>query len=238
MLGFTSLGAASVRSVSARIVPRAKYATNAGALGGFKVSRTPRAGRLLPLSKKAKAADGKLKPHIFPLSVIPFTPTSGTGSDAPVGPVGPPGPAGPRGATGGPGPQGPPGVPGATGPQGPSGSPGDAGPPGPPGPGFGRTHIISFESDTDGQNYKGAIVSCPAGERVVSGGISVTPENSGRVGKVRSAPYILTADNQGWTGAAAEIRAQAETDPDVTPVDEPDSFAWSLTVYVVCLRVS
>jgi hypothetical protein len=238
MLGFTTVGEASVRSVSARIVPRAKFATNAGAVGGFRVSRTPRAGYLFPLSYKAKTADGKLKPHIFPLSVIPFTPTTTTGSDAPQGPPGPAGPKGPKGDTGGPGTQGPPGLPGTSGPQGPAGPPGDTGAPGPAGPGFGKTHIVSFESDTNKENYKAASVACPTGERVVSGGISVTPENSGRVGKVRTAPYLSGNDNQGWTGAAAEVRAQAETTPDVTPVDEPDSFGWSLTVYAVCLKVT
>jgi hypothetical protein len=237
-LGFTSLGAASVRSVSARIVPRVAYAKNAGAVGGFKVSRKPRAGYLYPLAIKAKTADGKLKPHIFSLSVIPFTPTTTSGSDAPKGPQGPPGPQGSQGTTGGPGTQGPPGVAGPTGPQGPAGPPGDTGGPGPAGPGFGRTHIVSFETDTDSNNFKAASVACPTGERVISGGIALTPENSGRIGKVESTPYVSSNDNQGWTGAAAEVRAQAETTPDVTPVDEPDSFAWSLSIYAVCLKVN
>jgi Collagen triple helix repeat (20 copies) len=234
LLGFTSLGQASVRSVSARLVPKVKFATNAGRVGGFKVSRVPRAGYLLPL-QKSKAADGTLKSHIFPLSVIPFTPS--TSSDI-KGPPGPQGPAGPKGDTGDAGTQGPQGLPGAQGPQGPAGPAGNPGPPGPPGPGFGSTHIVSFETDTDNTNYKAASIACPTGQRVVSGGIAVTPENSGRVAKVRTAPYISGSDNQGWTGAATEVRAQAETTPDVTPVSEPDSFEWSLSVYAVCLRVS
>jgi hypothetical protein len=224
-LGFTSLGEASVRSASA--VPRVTYAKNAGKVGGFRVSRTPRAGYLYPIPKNKK--------HKFPLSVIPFKPTNG--ENAPRGPQGPAGPKGPKGDTGGPGTPGPPGVAGPTGPQ-VAGPPGDTGGPGPAGPGFGKTHIVSFETDTSNENYKAASVACPTGERVVSGGIALTPENSGRVGKVRTAPYISGNDNQGWTAAAAEIRAQAETTPDVTPVDEPDSFAWSLTVYAVCLKVS
>lgn len=235
LLGSTSLGQAAV-SRATRIVPKVKYAVNAGAVSGVKVSRTPRAGYLLPLAVKSRTADGVLKPHIFPLSVIPFEPT--TTQDAPKGPQGPQGPFGPQGDTGDPGPPGGQGDPGPAGPTGPAGPPGDTGPPGPPGPGFGQTHIVSLESDTDNTNYKAAAVACPTGERVVSGGIAITPEDSGRVAKVRSAPYISGSDNQGWTAAAAEVRAQAETTPDVTPVDEPGSFEWSLSVYAVCLKVS
>jgi hypothetical protein len=68
--------------------------------------------------------------------------------------------------------------------------------------------------------------------------MAVTPESSGRVKMVRSVPYVSGDNNQGWSGAAAEVRAQAETDPDVTPVDEPDSYEWSLTVYASCVKLS
>ena len=43
-LGFTSLGGASVRALSATVIPRAKYALNAGKVGGLKVSRAPQEG--------------------------------------------------------------------------------------------------------------------------------------------------------------------------------------------------
>jgi hypothetical protein len=234
-LGFTSLGEASVRSVNAGIVPRVGYATNAGALGGFRVSRAPRAGYLYPLAIKAKDADGNLKPHIFSLSVIPFTPTTTAGSDAPQGPPGPAGPQGTKGDPGGPGTQG---VPGSAGPQGFPGPAGDAGSPGPVGPGFKSPHIVSFETDTDNENYKAGSIACPTGERVLSGGAAVTPESSGRVKIVRTVPYISGGDNQGWAAAAVEIRAQAETTPDTTPVDEPDSFQWSLSIYATCVKVN
>jgi hypothetical protein len=225
-LGFTSLGAASVRALSASVVPRVKYALNAAKVGGLKVSRTPRAGYLYPIPKNGK----------FPLSVIPFDTTSVTGG--PPGPNGPPGPAGAKGPSGGPGRQGDPGSSGPQGPSGPAGPPGPNGPTGPPGPGMRLPHIVSFETDTNGDNYKSASIACPTGERVISGGVALTPENSGRVKMVRSVPYVSGNDNQGWSGAATEVRAQAETDPDVTRVDEPGSYEWSLTVYATCVRLS
>ena len=225
-LGFTSLGGASVRALSAKVIPKAKYALNAAKVGGLKVSRVPRAGYLYPIPKSGK----------FPLSMIPFDTTTATGG--PPGPTGLPGLAGAKGASGIRGPQGGPGPNGAQGFPGPSGAPGPNGDPGPPGPGMRLPHIVSFESDTNANNYKSASIACPTGERVISGGVAVTPESTGRVKMVRSVPYVSGDDNQGWSGAAAEVRAQAETDPDVTPVDEPDSYEWSLTVYATCVRLS
>lgn len=225
-LGFTSLGGASVRALSATVIPRAKYALNAGKVGGLKVSRAPRAGYLYPIPKSGK----------FPLPMIPFDTTSATG-----GPPGPNGPAGPAGAKGPSGDRGRQGDPGQSGPQGfpgPAGAPGANGSAGPPGPSVRAPHIVSFESDANANNYKSASIACPTGERVISGGVAVTPESTGRVKMVRSVPYVSGDDNQGWSGAAAEVRAQAETEPDVTPVDEPDSYEWSLTVYASCVRLS
>ena len=225
-LGFTSLGEASVRAVSAKVVPTAKYAVNAGAVGGVKVSRAPRVGRLYPIPKSGK----------FPLSMIPFDTTNTEGG--PPGPAGPAGPAGSKGPSGDRGPGGSQGLPGPSGPQGPGGPPGDNGPPGPAGQGFKSSHIVGFEGDTNNENYKVASVACPTGEQVISGGAAVTPENSGRVKIVRTVPYISGNDNQGWAAAAVEIRAQAETTPDTTPVGEPDSFQWSISVYATCVKVS
>jgi hypothetical protein len=225
-LGFTSLGGASVRALSATVIPKAKYALNAGKVGGLKVSRAPRAGYLYPIPKTGK----------FPLSMIPFDTTSATGG--PPGPNGPAGPAGAKGPSGDPGRQGDPGQGGPQGPSGPAGPPGPNGRTGPPGPGMRVPHIVSFESDTNANNYKSASIACPTGERVISGGVAVTPESTGRVKMVRSVPYVSGDANQGWSGAAAEVRAQAETDPDVTPVREPDSYEWSLTVYASCVRLS
>jgi len=224
LLGFTPIGEASVRAVTAKVPSKARYALNAGAVGGVKVSRTPKAGRLFPLPK-----DG-----LLPQSVLPYQ----IEVEGPQGATGPTGPPGPKGDTGPAGPQGNPGTPGPGGPQGPSGPAGDQGPPGPAGPGIKNPHIVSFETDSNGDNYKSASIACPPGEREISGGAAVTPENSGRAFVVRSVPYISGNDNQGWSAAATEVRAQAETDPDVTPVDEPDGFGWSLSVYALCARVS
>lgn len=223
ILGFTSLGEASVRHLSASVVPRAKYATNAGAIGGVKVSRTPKGGRLFPLPKSGQ----------FPQSVLPYQ----VEVEGPQGPAGPTGPKGDNGPTGPAGPAGPPGPSGAPGSQGPSGPTGPAGPPGPAGPGIKNPHVITSESDSDDTDYKTIFLQCPSGERMISGGASIDPEQSGRVEITRSVPFI-SGDNSGWSAAATEVRAQAETDPDVTPVDEPDTFAWSLSVYVLCAKTS
>lgn len=225
ILGFTPLGQASLGHLSAKakLIPRAKFATNAGAVGGVKVSRTPRGGYLFPLPK-----DGQL-----PQSVLPF-------QIEVEGPQGDPGPVGPKGDKGDAGPAGAKGAQGLSGPQGPQGPPGptgDAGPPGPAGAGIKSPHVVSAESDSDNTDYKTMAIGCPSGERMISGGASVTPENSGRVEIARSTPFI-SGDNSGWSAAATEVTAQAETAPDVTPVDEPGSFQWSLTVYALCAKTS
>jgi hypothetical protein len=236
VLGFTSLGSASVSAVSARVAAKARYAKNAGAVNGFKVSKTPKEGFLLPLSKKAVDADGKVRSHIFPLSVIPFDPT--TSADAPKGQPGPKGPTGDKGPSGSAGTTGPPGTQGPSGPQGPPGPPGPTGDAGPPGAGFAGSDIVSYETPTDNSDDKPAAIQCPPGEQVISGGATVTPEDSGRVKITRSVPFISGGDNQGWSAHAAEVRAQMETTPDPTPVDQPDTFEWSLTVYAICVGTS
>jgi hypothetical protein len=223
VLGFTPIGEASVHGVTAKVVAKARYAVNAGAIGGVKVSHTPKAGHLYPLPKSGQ----------FPQSVLPYQ----IEVEGPQGATGPTGPPGPKGDTGPAGPQGSSGAQGPGGPPGPAGQDGDQGPPGPPGAGIKSPHIVSFETDSNGDNYKSASIACPTGEREISGGAAVTPENSGRAFVVRSVPYISGNDNQGWSGAATEVRAQAETDPAVRPVDEPDSYAWSLTVYATCVTL-
>jgi Collagen triple helix repeat (20 copies) len=224
VLGFTSIGQASVHALSASIVPKAKYAVNAGAVGGVKVSRKPRAGYLFPLPKGGQ----------LPQSVLPYQ----IEVEGPQGPAGPAGPTGPKGDTGPAGPAGPQGTSGPAGQSGPSGPAGPPGPAGPAGAGIKNPEIVSFDTGTSGDNYKAASVACPTGERMISGGAAVNPESSGRVFVSRSVPYISGNDNQGWSAAATEVRAQAETDPDVTPVDEPDSFQWSLSVFALCAKVS
>jgi len=79
----TPAGGAARRAV-------ATFALNAGAVNGIKASRTPKAGRLVPLGRNAK----------LPASVVPT-------QRGARGLAGPQGPAGPTGAQG---PAGPPGV--------------------------------------------------------------------------------------------------------------------------------
>lgn len=98
-------------------VYHALFAHNAGKVDGIHASRSPRAGRLLPLGSNGKC----------PLSVIP------AGAQGPAGPQGPEGPQGPQGVPGVDGAQGPAGADGtdgAQGPQGPAGPQGEQGLPG------------------------------------------------------------------------------------------------------------
>jgi hypothetical protein len=73
---------------------------------------------------------------------------------------------------------------------------------------------------------------------VIGGGARVEGANaraSGRVMLTSSVPFQST-DVAGWSATAAEVHAQAETTPDVTPVDEPDDFSWGLSVYAICAK--
>jgi hypothetical protein len=81
----TPAGGAARRAVAA-------FALNAGAVNGIKASRSPKAGRLVPLGRNAK----------LPASVVP-TQRGARGRTGPQGPAGAPGaqgPAGPPGAAG------------------------------------------------------------------------------------------------------------------------------------------
>jgi hypothetical protein len=219
VLGFASMGAARTVLKGATPVKTARYANNAGAVNGIRASRTPKPGKLFPLKK-----DGKL-----PDSVIPI----GLTIEGPPGPAGPQGEKGAKGDTGPTGPQGPLGPSGPSGPQGPQGP---AGPTGPAGPGVSGLHIVSDATDSDDTSPKTLPVFCPSGEKVLGGGARVTPAN-GRANLVSSVPFLSSA-SAGWSATAAEVDAQAETKPDATPVDEPDTFNWSLTVYAVCGKTS
>jgi hypothetical protein len=225
MLGFTSLGQASISAAKVSIVPRAKYATNAGAVNGISASRVAKARTLV-----ATGGDGKLPKAIIPL---------GLEVEGPQGPIGPKGDTGATGPKGDPGPTGASGAQGPQGPSGPAGDTGPAGPAGPAGAGFKNPHIVSFETGTDGTDQKSASIACPSGERVISGGADINPEN-GRATIVRNVPYLSSDTNQGWSAAGAEIRAKVDL-PDAnnpTTVNEPDSFQWSLIVYALCAKVS
>ena len=120
-------------------VRHALFAHNADKVDGVHASRTPRAGRLLPLN-----SNGKYPSSVLPAGTVgpagPAGPQGPQGADGPEGPPGPEGPAGPAGADGAQGPQGDAGADGADGaagpegPAGPQGLPGADGAQGPQGP--------------------------------------------------------------------------------------------------------
>jgi hypothetical protein len=221
VLGFTSLGEAAGTAVKgASAVKVADYAKNAGKVDGLSASRKPKGGMLFPLK-----ANGKLPDSVIPINLV---------VEGPQGPPGPQGDRGAQGAKGDPGAAGPQGPPGSQGPQGGIGPQGPQGPSGPPGPGVSGMHFISYETDTTNDDSKPAAVLCPSGEHVISGGGQVNPPN-GRANLVASAPFS-SGNQTGWGVVASEVKATSETTPDTTPVDEPDSFQWSLTVYAVCAK--
>ena len=125
------------------------------------------------------------------------------GSSTLAGPAGPEGPAGPTGATGAvgaTGPQGPVGPTGPTGAQGPIGSTGPTGPQGAPGV---SGYQILTGSANSGNLAAGAQLSaravCPAGTRVLGGGVQQTTQ-------LASGPTVTSSypDTQGsWS---AEVR--------------------------------
>ncbi len=93
-LVLTALAAGPAGGAARRTI--AAFAANAGAVNGIKASRTPRAGRLVPLGRNAK----------LPASVVPAQ-RGLRGLPGAQGPAGPAGPAGPQGPAGAPGAAGP-----------------------------------------------------------------------------------------------------------------------------------
>ncbi len=218
VLGFTSLGAAGTALRGATPVKVALFAKNAGMVNGISASKTPKGGHLVPLKRNGKLPD----------SVIPI------GIEV-EGPQGPAGPQGEKGAKGDTGPAGPQGLPGPSGSQGPQGPEGPAGPPGPPGPGLSGLIVVTVQTDTDSSDSKTIGILCPSGKTPLGGGAVVLPP-TGQANLTMSAP--ITGDNPGWNSSAAEVKATAATMPDGSPVGQPDSFEWSLTVYAICAKTS
>jgi Collagen triple helix repeat (20 copies) len=193
MLGFTSLGEASIHGVRASVVPKARFADNAGAVGGIKAYRRPHANALVATNGK-----GKLPDAIMPIGI------EVTG---PQGPQGPKGDKGDKGDTGATGAQG---LPGPQGPGGPAGPAGDTGAPGPAGPGIRSMVIRSDDTPTNDNITKSLPVFCLTGERVISGGAEIISSDRGRVTIVRTVPF-LTTDSSGWSVTAV---AKDATGPD------------------------
>jgi Collagen triple helix repeat (20 copies) len=222
MLGFTSLGEASVHGVRASIVPKAKFADNAGAVGGIKAYRRPHANALVATNGK-----GKLPEAILPIGIEI------------VGPPGPQGPKGDKGDKGDTGATGAQGIPGPQGPGGPAGPAGDNGAPGPAGPGIRSMIVRSDDTETDGNNTKSLPVFCLTGERVLSGGAEIIAPDRGRVSIVRSVPFLST-DSSGWSASAVEIKVTTnDADPDKrSTIGQPDDYEWGLRVYALCGKIS
>ena len=125
----------------------------------------------------------------------------------------PAGAEGPQGATGAQGPQG------ATGPQGPQGVPGPAGSQG--SPGISGYQVITAASTSDATSGKAVAVNCPAGEKVLGGGIS--PETASTDTLVADNSYPNNNNTQ-WFVSAWDLAG--------TPS------AWTLVGYAVCANVS
>jgi hypothetical protein len=224
MLGFTSLGQASVHGLQARIVAKAKFAQNAGAVNGIPASRKAKANALVATNGK-----GKLPDSVLPIGL------DITGPPGPTGPKGDKGDTGPEGPVGPGGPPGPPGQQGAVGPEGPQGLPGNTGP---PGAGLTGVHIVSADSVEDNSNSRSAVVNCPSGEFVISGGARVAPTN-GQVAIVSSVPFV-SASVSGWSATAAEVQVTTDpADPDKrVTTGQPSDFDWALSVFALCGKKS
>ena len=226
MLGFTSLGEASIHGVRANIVAHAKFADNAGAVNGITASRRPKANALVATNGR-----GKLPDAVMPIGIEVTGPQGPPGAKGDKGDNGDTGPAGQQGS---PGPQGPSGNDGAPGPTGPTGP---TGPAGPVGPGLKGVIIRSDETSTDGNNTKSLPVFCLTGERVITGGTEIIAPDSGRVTVARSVPFD-SSSSSGWSATGSEIKVTTN-DPDPTKrvtTGQPDDFTWSLRVYAMCAK--
>ncbi len=143
VLAATPLGHAAAD----KLVPRAKYARNAGRVDGIAASRTPKANQLVPLDRTGK----------YPASV-------GTG---PAGPAGAKGDAGLKGDTGELGPKG---DKGDTGPKGDKGDTGVKGDPGIAGVEAGTVANVFVNSGVVSASPLTQEAFCPAGKKALGGG--------------------------------------------------------------------
>lgn len=177
LFGATPLGNAAeqaIRSIppfakKAGYANKAGVALNANRLNGHTSSANPVAGNI---------------PVVAPGGKLP----------ASIGAVGSPGPPGSNGAKGDPGAKGATGTTGPTGAKGPSGPPGSTGPAGPAGVSGWQavTKTVSWGAGVD----SGLSVDCPAGKKVLGGGVSA----GGGVGILnirQSAPNGALGD-KGW----------------------------------------
>jgi hypothetical protein len=112
----------------------------------------------------------------------------------------------------------PPGPPGPTGPAGPAGVRGDKGDTGAQGPpGVSGLQLVE-ETTASNTNDKSLYVPCPAGKRVLGGGVLV-PTFPGLSVKRSYPPAALS----GWVANVDQ--------------DGPFTYSWALTVYAICATV-
>src|SRR5438034_9231566 len=200
-LGWTGLGSAAVSAV------RVAFAQNAGAVDGISASRSPKAGKLLALGR-----DGRFPAKAIPGNGIVLEGPRGArgakgdkgdpgarGPQGPAGQTGPQGPQGPQGSGGVPGPAGPTGDRGPQGIQGIQGLKGDKGATGPPG-------VSGYKVET-GTGQPTATATCGEGQKVVSGGASL----SGDIGGVALQQSHPNDDNTGWVATAVDLGAKPST---------------------------
>ena len=103
-------------------------------------------------------------------------------------------------------------------PQGPAGPAGPAGPQGPAGASAYQT--VFTTSAVDSAPTKTLTASCPAGKRVLGGGVALAPTTVAGIAITSS--YMSNATT--WTGAAREIVTTAST--------------WGLNVVVICATMT
>lgn len=110
----------------------------------------------------------------------------------------------------------PTGPPGQAGPTGPKGDKGDTGAQGPPG--VNGLQLVEGTSASNA-NDKSLYVPCPAGKRVLGGGVSV-PTSPGLSVKRSYPPAALS----GWVANVDQ--------------DGPFTYSWAITVYAICATVA
>jgi hypothetical protein len=128
---------------------------------------------------------------------------------------------GPTGATG------PDGATGATGPTGATGSSGASGP-----AGLSGLQTVTLASISNSVSPKEAVVTCPSGKHVISGGASIgggsvasgTTDLAATVALKSSRPITISGTD-GWDARAEEI----------TPGFDGN---WSLTIYAICANTT
>lgn len=106
-------------------------------------------------------------------------------------------------------------------PAGPAGPAGPGGPAGPQGPAGASAYQSVFStSAVDSAPTKTLTASCPAGKRVLGGGVALSPATTPGVALTSS--YM--SNETTWTGAAREVVATTS--------------AWGLNVVVICATMS